>query len=390
MTRRELGDRGVRALQAAALVAGSLVVLALALEIGLRFTWAGYYPKFDPDRPMAEWDFHPTRGWTPGPNVEKHDYSQEFQVLQKHNSLGFRGPEFALEKPPRRTRIFAVGDSQTYGIGVENDETFSAVLESLDPSLQVINGGVGAYGTDQELLLLQEWIGRLAPDLVVLAYFWNDLPDIVDGKYTQAELHEGRVRFVPPDPPTIDHPTFAHHLEKHEKLRRRYGWLRLESRLYRLLSDRLKVLDHATRAWRGIDDTRHAPFHLTPEQVAAATELTYALLHEMVELSRRYGAPFVLLVIPDQVQVEPDAVVYGVHDWMLDAQDRVRRFAEREGIPFIDPQAELRDIYVRDGEPLYFRRDRHLTPRGHRHLAELLHAELLRLGLIRGAEAPSP
>ena len=71
MARSGLGDRVVRGLQAAALVAASLLACALALELGLRFTWAGYYPKFDPDRPFAEFDFHPTRGLTPGPNVEK-------------------------------------------------------------------------------------------------------------------------------------------------------------------------------------------------------------------------------------------------------------------------------------------------------------------------------
>jgi hypothetical protein len=131
--------------------------------------------------------------------------------------------------------------------------------------------------------------------------------------------------------------------------------------------------------------------HLEPDEVTPASQLTEALLRDTADVSHRHGADFVLLVIPDQVQVEPDVVVYGVHDWLLGAQDRVRGFAEREGIPFIDPQAELHAIRAREGEPVYFRRDRHLTPRGHRHVAELLRRELLRLGVIPdSAQASAP
>jgi hypothetical protein len=96
------------------------------------------------------------------------------------------------------------------------------------------------------------------------------------------------------------------------------------------------------------------------------------------------------MVIPDQVQVEPDVVVYGVHDWLLGTQDRVRAFAEREGIPFIDPTAAMHEIRARDGVPQYHRVDRHLNRVGHRHVAELLRAELDRLGMLPKPVAPAP
>jgi hypothetical protein len=120
----------------------------------------------------------------------------------------------------------------------------------------------------------------------------------------------------------------------------------------------------------------------------AATRLSEALMREMAELSRRHGADFVLLVIPDQVQVEPDVVVYGVHDWLLGTQDRVRAFAEREGIPFIDPTAAMHEIRLRDGVPQYHRVDRHLNRVGHRQVAELLREELDRLGVLPGVPSP--
>src|SRR5262249_16763091 len=47
-----------------------------------------------------------------------------------------------------------LGDSITFGYGVRDGETFSAVLEALDPRLEVVDLGVQGYGTDQELLKL--------------------------------------------------------------------------------------------------------------------------------------------------------------------------------------------------------------------------------------------
>jgi lysophospholipase L1-like esterase len=389
--RSELARRLAEAFRAVALAVVSLAACALTLEVGLRLAWTGYYRKFNPDRPFSEFDFHPTRGYTPGPNVTWYDATREYRIWLRHNSLGFRGPEIAPAKPPGRTRILVLGDSQTYGTGVENDETFCAALESLDPSLQVINAGVGGYASDQELLMLRDWIEPLDPDVVILAYFWNDLFEVTGSDYTRAELSEGRVRFVPPEPATIEHPSFAGALAEHEKLRSRYGWLRRESYLYRFVSDRYKVLNYAIRDWLGDDRAPfEVPFRLEPDQVAAAWALSEALLREAADLSHRHGADFVLMVIPDQVQVEPDVVVYGVPGWLLGTQDRVRSFAEREGIPFIDPTAAMHEIRLRDGVPLYHRLDRHLNRVGHRHVAELLRAELDRLGMLPKPVAPAP
>ena len=46
-----------------------------------------------------------------------------------YNSFGFRGAEFSKEKPDDIFRIFAIGGSTTFGVGVENEFTWPSYLQ---------------------------------------------------------------------------------------------------------------------------------------------------------------------------------------------------------------------------------------------------------------------
>ena len=109
----------------------------------------------------------PELGWAP-----VSDYRQEGVTT---NSRGLRGTkEHAVPKPPGRRRIVAVGDSFTWGLGVRDEETWTAVLQTLLRDVEVINLGVTAYGTDQQYLRLCEEGFRYEPDLVILGFFGPD------------------------------------------------------------------------------------------------------------------------------------------------------------------------------------------------------------------------
>lgn len=56
----------------------------------------------------------------------------------------------------QRPVVVLLGDSFTFGWGVEDDETFAAALARLRPDLEVVNRGVPGYGHDQMLLQLRE------------------------------------------------------------------------------------------------------------------------------------------------------------------------------------------------------------------------------------------
>lgn len=114
-------------------VLGSVIVLFIILEVTTRL-WLGLFasPKQVEDYALhtqiaAEdfrWSPHPYLGYFPTPGYQKGKTS--------HNSLGFRGPEFPLQKPSGIFRIVVLGGSTTYTMMVEdNAQTFRAQLERL-------------------------------------------------------------------------------------------------------------------------------------------------------------------------------------------------------------------------------------------------------------------
>jgi lysophospholipase L1-like esterase len=100
------------------------------------------------------------------------------------NSMGLRDREFEIKKPTGTYRILVLGDSITFGFGVEPQHAFCEVLErrlnvEIAPGLrnkrfEVINSGVGNYNTAQEVAYFTHRGQILNPDLVLLAFYVND------------------------------------------------------------------------------------------------------------------------------------------------------------------------------------------------------------------------
>jgi lysophospholipase L1-like esterase len=117
---------------------------------------------------------HSERRYGLRPNVR----SIKTGVLVGTNSLGFREKEYPVERLPGVPRIAVLGDSYTFGVGVEFSEIFSKQLEAeLNRSreaYEVINFGVIGYNTVMELATFREAAAQFRPDLVIVAYVLND------------------------------------------------------------------------------------------------------------------------------------------------------------------------------------------------------------------------
>lgn len=94
------------------------------------------------------------------------------------NSLGMRGsPEIAIAN--EKKSILILGDSQTWGYGLNDDDTFSHILQDmLGEEFAVFNAGVLGYGLDQELLWLQRMGKVIKPELIIVTINLNDLSNI--------------------------------------------------------------------------------------------------------------------------------------------------------------------------------------------------------------------
>jgi lysophospholipase L1-like esterase len=368
--------RARRLSQNAALALLSCLAALGLIEIGLRLFWSDFYLKFRPEQPSGDTQFHPERGWALVPGIRVTQGDNEFTVTHTHNALGFRGPEVAAHKSPGRPRVLVLGDSMTYGRGVEDAETYPAVLAQREPGLEVIDAGVPGYSGVEELLLLREDGMRLAPDVVILGFFWNDVADAFHGRYARFELENGALRFVPPSPASPDHPAFRNKLRRRERRTGPIYSLVNHSYTWRFASDRLKLL-HLM-----LDEWWHGPAEnpgLDASEQEPAWQLSFALIREMRRVAEQGGARFLLLAIPDQVQVEQGTRVVGAPHYLYEVPQRLAGFARAEGIEMLDLLRELR-TRCSDRDPCYYRFDRHWNARGHREAAELLDAKLRSLG----------
>jgi hypothetical protein len=183
-------------LQLAGRVALMLLAIGLLLEIVTRLAWWNDRPLALFDRqimllplPLAteaqieileEWSkdtntylqFDPILGWSIKPSVtaewEGHSYTS--------NSIGLRSlREYSLVAPEGVTRLAAFGPSFTHGDEVQGDETWEAQLEQARPDLEVMNWGVGGYGTDQAFLRYQTQGAAYRPDIVIIGFEEDNL-----------------------------------------------------------------------------------------------------------------------------------------------------------------------------------------------------------------------
>lgn len=96
--------------------------------------------------------YDPELGWVSVPNFYDDDYYAPGTALRT-NSRGYRASrEFTEHVPSGKLRIICSGDSQSFGVGVDNDRTWCQQLESIDSRFEVVNMSESGYGVDQMYL----------------------------------------------------------------------------------------------------------------------------------------------------------------------------------------------------------------------------------------------
>jgi lysophospholipase L1-like esterase len=96
-----------------------------------------------------------------------------------HNSLGFRGREFLVKKPPGALRVACLGSSTTYCSRVKDKETYPAFLEGLlagqgNAKAEVMNFGVPGWNTAETMINYFLNVQDYDPDAVIICHAVND------------------------------------------------------------------------------------------------------------------------------------------------------------------------------------------------------------------------
>ena len=192
-------------------------------------------------------------GWTLEPGADYVNRLPEASPRVIYNSQGFRDVEHELIPANEVIRVVILGDSFMEAYSVELQESFHMRLErtlrALGTNLEVVNLGVGGYGTLQQYLLYREVGQSYEPSLVLLGFYGGN--DISNNSQALDSLNNrgdalkvsSRPFLVPGDQTwTITQVDFAGARRRYEaemvrqrhfrrQLRRQSALLRLASRL---------------------------------------------------------------------------------------------------------------------------------------------------------------
>jgi len=337
------------------LVPGTLLVLLLAAEIGLRF--AGYGPETH-----LRWFSHPQLHYTAAPNqdgeVQVSDPKAGEKTIRIHiNGYGQRCEDYPLEKQPGELRIVALGDSLTFGPGVGNDEMFLGQLQQAfrdhpphDGFVRVVNTAANGYSTIHYLRWMESQLQTYSPDLVLLClYIGNDM--CIATRHTL---------FNPvPFPEWGRNTALGHFLLENYRptlTRLRQRWSDDVNSPLEEIEPRLRRYIDVPEDQLGYDDKmalwRHALGHI----------------ERMQQIAEQASVPMVCLLIPQSHMLVGDTD-FPLYSWL-------QRSIEALGMPVLNPIEALRPLGLQ-GWHSYD--PGHLNAAGHAALGAFLSEELRKL-----------
>jgi hypothetical protein len=165
-----------------------LIAVCLGLAVAFGLAEVGVRLLRPQQTSPVQFACNPDLGDIPVPNQQgRHFVPGNYDFIYRNNSMGFRGSREFGPKPPGVVRLLLLGDSMTYGLGVNDDQTFACHLERNlregQIPAEVVNSGCPGKGTDYELKLFQTRGVKLHPDVTVLCFFYNDFDDNARGEY---------------------------------------------------------------------------------------------------------------------------------------------------------------------------------------------------------------
>ncbi len=294
------------------------------------------------------------------------------QRLLITNSRGYRDREIPVAKPKGTLRILLLGDSVSFGDGVEEPDVYANHLERMltarfGAPVEIINTALPGNSPYQEYVDLERALD-FQPDLVLYQF---NLNDVVEPYWTRTALGGAGVDYHGiPDAPGIDYLLGTH------------------SALYLFVKDMASRLRFGDLSGEHVADVAKVreEYHIErlydeplSEELRGAWNDAFGWMRMMKTRAARDGIPFAMFVSPTDMQMTKPG---------LDLPDRMlRQFAEEEGFPLMDVTPLLKQRYAeRNTLPLeqateeqvrnfwftYFLDFHHPNALGHRLYAEAL------------------
>jgi hypothetical protein len=293
-------------------------------------------------------DFNPQLGWSNKPSrVFKNLFGPNKTVTT--DNFGFRVSPTSRERMNAKNRILCLGDSFTFGYGVDDTETWCNLLQA-DPDIGTVNMGVGGYGIDQAFLRYKLNQDKLDHNLILFAPIAGDFRRAlaktefgVEKPVLSYEDEILSVTNVPLSPPT----SMARALQ-------RYG----------PLLSRLRIVTGLQRVRGG------GASELQPSEVSALTDLTRGIVLELERIAAQHHAHVLYALLP----AEDD---YAGTQWKIPASI-FEQLAVSQKIDFVNlvrdfwathPQQST-EYFIHDSK--FYAGNGHYSPSGNRFIAEKL------------------
>jgi lysophospholipase L1-like esterase len=354
------------------LVVASILVVLVVFELAMRI-FGVERAEFDPQVATVP-DEDPLLRRSLEPGYSGVLESSEFSVKVALNAQGFRHPELS-PKQPGVVRILCLGDSFTFGWGVERDAGYVAKTERLLGSredlapVEMINAGRPGGSTLSALGLLRTSGFETEPDVVLVAFFTGN--DLIDNWNQASALGAGLGEIEPfGQLPAIRGSKPSSGLDE---------FLLDNSAAYAYLKYGLRKVFYRLGLAEFTEDPIR-PQMLDSEQEEQAWGVTQTALLAMHQLAAAKGSRLAVLLIPTVTQVyhaDEENSYRQAHDRL--GQTLVS-LAQRKGMPVLD----LTPVFQAKtgGPPLYFHYDLHWTPAGHGLAADELAQFLVEAGLV--------
>ncbi|MFZ2356550.1 MAG: SGNH/GDSL hydrolase family protein [Candidatus Omnitrophota bacterium] len=275
-------------------------------------------------------------------------YSQpEFTISINTNSDGLRDKEHL--PCDNCYKILALGDSFTFGDGVELNDTYLSILEdtlnkNANKKHEIIKAGVVGYSTYNERLYLEKKGLGYHPHLVFVQFWWDDLGiDKISYLAEAGFLTTGKIK------------SFARWRLFLNKNFRAYAFLRA---LY------TKIFNKALFA------SKANFFPDSEDGLRQKLNITLRQFRNIEEFCKQNNTACLFLLIPLKEFVYDKGGFK--KQW-----DVFRNFLDKNDIRYIDVTPQLTKA-VNKGETVFFTVDPHLNKNGHRIVAEALYQYLSR------------
>ena len=310
-------------------------------------------------------------GWRLKPHWTGRHEHFDFEAVYSINRYGFRG-DFR-ETADKDEKAFAiVGDSFSFGLGVNDSDTFVKRLNSrAGQQHSYLNFSVPGYSTDQELLLVQQRVLVFHPDVVLLVvYLGNDLFDNELGFPLQANnakpyfMLDGDGLALKNSPvPLETKPTERVKFDLSRVVMGDVddgaGMLTRQLRrfeLFRLLETPFRKYPELSNHFEDTFDYRQRLFE--------------AIVKRLKSLCDRSDIELKIVLMPGRSFVQdPGTPSQQFQDYL---RNGILSMGERIEADVMDLAQHLRQRYRESGEIVFFPNEGHLTARGHEVVAEYL------------------